>query len=75
MKIILSSFQNILTKTEKIRIFILIAIFIFNALFEILGLGLVMSIIYLMIDEKNFTVAINKNIFFENYTYNEIINF
>ena len=75
MKIILSSFQNILTKTEKIRIFILIAIFIFNALFEILGLGLVMSIIYLMIDEKNFTVAINKSIFFENYTYNEIINF
>lgn len=74
MKIILSSFQNILTKTEKIKILILITIFIFNALFEILSLGLAMSVIYLMIDEKNFTVVINKGIFFENYTYNEIIN-
>jgi ABC-type bacteriocin/lantibiotic exporter with double-glycine peptidase domain len=74
MKIILSSFQNILTKTERIKIFILIAIFIFNALFELLGLGLMMSIFYLIIDEKNFTLIINKSIFFENYTYNEIIN-
>jgi ABC-type bacteriocin/lantibiotic exporter with double-glycine peptidase domain len=74
MKIILSSFQNILTRTERIKIFILIAIFIFNALFELLGLGLMMSIFYLMIDEKNFTLIINKSIFFENYTYNEIIN-
>lgn len=74
MKTILSSFQNILTKTERIKIFILIAIFIFNALFELLGLGLMMSIFYLIIDEKNFTLIINKSIFFENYTYNEIIN-
>lgn len=74
MKIILSSFQNILTKTERIKIFILIAIFIFNALFELLGLGLIMSIFYLIIDEKNFTLIINKSIFFENYTYNEMIN-
>jgi ABC-type bacteriocin/lantibiotic exporter with double-glycine peptidase domain len=33
-----------------------------------------MSIFYLIIDEKNFTLIINKSIFFENYTYNEIIN-
>ena len=64
MKTILSSFQNILTKTERIKIFILIAIFIFNALFELLGLGLMMSIFYLIIDEKNFTLIINKSIFF-----------